>query len=126
MDADSQSALFGDTVSPSDAASATSSSAPPDLASTSSVDDSASDSSSFGQETTFGDDSDFVDQSTFSSETTFTDDFDSSSFGDQPQGGGDMFDDSTIEGLGSAGEEAAEQGSSVLSFIWDLVTGGDD
>ena len=82
--------------------------------------------SSFSQETTFGDDADFADQSTFSSVTTFKDDFDDSFFGDQQQGGGDMFDDSTIEGLGSGAEEAAEQGSSVLSFLWDIVTGGDD
>ena len=118
MDADSQSALFGDTVSTSDTAASTTSasSATPDLESSSSSD-------SFREETTFGGDSDFTDQSTFSSETTFKDDFDDS-FTDQQQGG-DMFDDSTIEGLGG-GEESAESGSSVLGFLWDLVTGRDD
>lgn len=122
MDSDSQSALFGDTVSTSDTAASTTSasSVPPDLNSSSS---SSSSSDSFSQETTFGGDSDFADQSTFSSETTFQDDFDDS-FTDQQQDG-DMFDDSAIEGLGG-GEEAAESGSSVLSFLWDLVSGRDD
>lgn len=121
MDSDSQSALFGDTVSTSDTAASTTSasSVPPDLNSSSS----SSSSDSFSQETTFGGDSDFADQSTFSSETTFQDDFDDS-FTDQQQDG-DMFDDSAIEGLGG-GEEAAESGSSVLSFLWDLVSGRDD
>lgn len=122
MDADSQSALFGDAVSPaSDPTPSSSSSAAPDVESV----DSMSDSSSFGQETSFGDDSDFTDQSTFSNETTFKDDDFGDSFGD-PQQGGDMFDDSTIEGLSGGAEEAVDQGSSIFSMLWDLISGGDD
>ena len=80
---------------------------------------------SISQETAFGNDSDFADQSTFSNETTFKDDVFEDSFSDTQQGG-DMLDDSTIEGLGGGGEEASEQGSGILSFLWDLVSGNDD
>ena len=128
MDADSQSALFGDAVSESDTVISTTTSgdgtgAPPDLESASSVDS----SDSFGsQESTFGDDANFSDQATFSDEPTFKDDVDGG-FGDQQQGGG-LFDDSKIEGLGGgdgAGDDG-EGGQSVLKFIWDLFTGGGD
>ena len=131
MDADSPSALFGDAVpedSPSSSSSGSSSSQAPDLESTGSSGDESSFSTS--DETSFGnDDMGFNDQTTFNNEPTFGQD----SFGNEGFGGdstsqqqGDLFDDTSMEGLGDATEEASEQGSSILSFLWDVFTGGGD
>jgi hypothetical protein len=86
------------------------------------------------QETTFTDDG--FDETTFT-EPTFSDDQTTSfstndnegMFG-QHDGSGDLFDDSTEifdSGFASeaASEEATEAGSSILSTLWDIFTGGD-
>lgn len=82
------------------------------------------------QETTFTDDG--LDESAFA-EPTFSDNSFSTNdnegmFGQQ-DGSGDLFDDSTEifdTGFSEAPtEEAAEAGSSILSTLWDIFTGGD-
>lgn len=122
VDSESPSALFGEFGDDSASTSSTTSiGTPPDLESASSA---GSSETSFGQEeSTFGDDSAMSGQSTFPEEPTFQDDFDDSSFSDQ-QDSGDAFDDATIEGLGT-GDEAADQGSSIFSFFWDMFNGDD-
>eukprot|EP00977_Amphora_coffeiformis_P028059 scaffold34685_cov183-Amphora_coffeaeformis.AAC.39 len=122
MDTDSPSALFGEFGNDS-ATTASSASAQPDMESASSSTISSEASYGLDESSTFGDDSGFSDQTSFSNETTFQDGIGDSSFGDSQDSGG-MLDDTTVEGLGG-GEEASDQGGSILSFIWDLINGDD-
>ena len=110
LDSDSPSALFGDA-------------APSDTTSTPGGTDDMAENSFFQGEQTFTDDSTtFMDETSFSDETNFsTSDFDQSQdsfWSEMDQTTTDVFDS-------GASEEASSTVSSILSTLWDIVTGDD-